>query len=87
MEKKNDRISAFINTIHIEYPKELHENHKELPFLAERMNIGKEEKLLANLKDKKEYAVQIKTLNQALKLKGLKLKRYTRLLSFKTVNG
>ena len=86
MEKKNDRISAFINTIHIEYPKELHENHKELPFLAERMNIGKEEKLLANLKDKKEYAVQNKTLNQALK-HGLKLKRYTRLLSFKTVNG
>ena len=86
MEKKNDRISAFINTIHIEYPKELHENHKELPFLAERMNIGKEEKLLANLKDKKEYAVQIKTLNQALK-HGLKLKRYTRLLSFETVNG
>ena len=86
MEKKNDRISAFINTIHIEYQKELHENHKELPFLAERMNIGKEEKLLANLKDKKEYAVQIKTLNQALK-HGLKLKRYTRLLSFKTVNG
>ena len=86
MEKKNDRISAFINTIHTEYPKELHENHKELPFLAERMNIGKEEKLLANLKDKKEYAVQIKTLNQALK-HGLKLKRYTRLLSFKTVNG
>ena len=86
MEKKNDRISAFINTIHIEYPKELHENHKELPFLAERMNIGKEEKLLANLKDKKEYVVQIKTLNQALK-HGLKLKRYTRLLSFKTVNG
>ena len=86
MEKKNDRISAFINTIHIEYPKELHENHKELPFLAERMNIGMEEKLLANLKDKKEYAVQIKTLNQALK-HGLKLKRYTRLLSFKTVNG
>ena len=86
MEKKNDRISAFINTIHIEYPKELHENLKELPFLAERMNIRKEEKLLANLKDKKEYAVQIKTLNQALK-HGLKLKRYTRLLSFKTVNG
>ena len=86
MEKKNDRLSAFINTIHIEYPKELHENHNELPFLAERMNIGKEEKLLANLKDKKEYAVQIKTLNQALK-HGLKLKRYTRLLSFKTVNG
>ena len=84
--EKNGPISAFIHTIHIEYPKELHENRNELLFLAERMNIGREEKLLANLQDKKEYAGQIKTLNQALK-HGLKLKRYTRLLSFKTVNG
>ena len=30
------------------YPKELHENHNELPFLAERMKIGKVEKLVPN---------------------------------------
>ena len=29
----------------VEYPKELHENHNELPFLAERMRIGREEKI------------------------------------------
>ena len=70
----------------MEYPKELHENHNELPFLAERMKIGREEKLVPNLRDKKGYVVHIKQLNQALK-HGLKLKRYTTLLSFNTVIG
>ena len=27
----------------MEYPKELHENHNELPFLAERVKIGRGE--------------------------------------------
>ena len=54
--------------------KELQENQNELPFLVERMKIGREEKLVPNLKDKKGYAVQIKTLNQALK-HGLKFKK------------
>ena len=70
----------------MEYPKELHEKHNELLFLAERMKIGREEKLVPNLRDKKKYVVHIKQLNQALK-HGLKLKRYTTLLSFNTVIG
>ena len=57
----------------MEYPKGLHENHNELPFLAERMKIGRKEKLIPNLKDKKGYVVHIKVLDQALK-HGLKLK-------------
>ena len=72
--------------VDVKYPKELHENHNELPFLAERMKIGREEKLVPNLRDKKGYVVHIKQLNQALK-HGLKLKRYTTLLSFNTVIG
>ena len=35
----------------VEYPKELHENHNELPFLVEKMKIGRKEKLAPNLKD------------------------------------
>ena len=58
----------------MEYPNELHENHNELPFLVERMNIGREEKLVTNLKDKKVYVEHIKALDQALK-HGLKLKK------------
>ena len=63
------------------YPKELHENHNELPFLMEKMKIGREEKLVPNLKDKKRYLVQIKTLNQALTY-GLKLKKVHRVIEF-----
>ena len=57
----------------MKYPKEMHKNHNELPFLVEKMEIGREEKLLPNLKDKKGYLVHIKALDQALK-HGLKLK-------------
>ena len=65
------------------YPKELHEN--ELPFLTERMKIGRVEKVVPSLKDRKGYVVHIKTLDQALK-HGLNLKSYTGLLSFNKVN-
>ena len=68
------------------YSKQLRESHNELPFLTERMKIGRVEKLVPNLKDKKGYVVHIKALDQALK-HGLKLKRYIGLLSFNKVNG
>ena len=61
--------------------KGLHENHNELPFLTERMKIGREEKLVPNLEDKKGYVVQINALNQALK-HGLKLKKVHRVIEF-----
>ena len=63
------------------YPKELHENHNELPFLAEKMKIKRVEKLVPNLKCKKRYVVHIKTLDQALK-HGLKLKKVHRVIKF-----
>ena len=69
----------------MEYPNELHENHNELPFLAERMKIGKMEKLVPNLKDKKGYVVRIKTLNQASR-HGLKLKKVHRVIEFQHSN-
>ena len=51
----------------MEYPKGPHENHNELPLLVEKMEIGREEKLVPNIMDKKRYLAQIKALNQALK--------------------
>ena len=65
----------------MEYPKELHENQNELPFLLKRMKTGKVEKLVPNLKDKKGYELHIKILNQALK-HGLKLKKVHRVIEF-----
>ena len=64
-----------------EYPKELHKNHNELPFLTERMKIGRVERLVPNLKDKKGHVKHIKELDQALK-HGLKLKKVHQVIEF-----
>ena len=77
--KKDKR--GYLLEVDVEYPKELHENHNELPFLTERMNMGRVEKLVPNLKDKKRYVVQIKALSQAFK-HGLKLKKVHRVIEF-----
>ena len=77
--KKDKR--GYLLEVDVEYPKGLLENHNELPFLAEGMKIGREEKLVPNLKKKTGYVVQIKALNQALK-HGLKLKKVNRVTEF-----
>ena len=78
LDKKGKR--GYLLEVNVECPKVLHENHNELPFLVERMKIGREEKLVPILKDKNGYKVQIKTLNQALK-HGLK-KKVHRVIEF-----
>ena len=59
-------MKGYVMEFDVVYLKELYENHNELPFLAERVNIRREEKLVPNLKDKLGYVVHIKKLNQAL---------------------
>ena len=77
--KKDKR--GYLLEVDVTYPKGLHENHNELPFLVEKMKIGLEEKLVPNLKRKKRYVVHIKTLDQALK-HCLKLKKVHRVIKF-----
>ena len=77
---KKDR-KGYILEVDIDYPKELHKQHNELPFLAERMKIGKVEKLVPNLNNKRKYVVHIKKLHQTLK-HGLVLKKVHRVLKF-----
>ena len=77
--KKDKR--KYLLEVDVKYPKELHENHNELPFLTERMKVGRVEKLVPNLKDKKGYVVHVKALNQELK-HGLKLKKVHRVIEF-----
>ena len=84
--KKIDKVvkkdkNGYILEVDVECPKELHKNHNELLFLAERMKIGKVQKLVPYLKDKKTYVVHIKSLNQALK-HGLILKMVHRVIEF-----
>ena len=78
---KKDK-GKYLLGIDVEYPKELHEYHNELPFLVEKIKIVREETLLPNLKDKKGYLVHIKTLNQALK-HGLELRNVDRVIEFR----
>ena len=53
---------------------QLHELHNDLPFLPERMEIEKVEKLLTNLHDKSKYVIHIRNLKQALN-PGLRVHR------------
>ena len=52
--------------VDVHYLEKLHELHKGLPFLSERMELGKVEKLVTNLHDKIEYVVHRRNLKQAL---------------------
>ena len=78
--KKDKR--GYLLEIDLEYPKGLHENCNGMLFLAEKMKVGREEKLAPNLKDKEGYVVHIKALDQALK-HDLKLKKVHRVIKFK----
>ena len=44
---------GYILEVNVEYPKNLHDLHSDLPFLPERMKIDKCKKLVSNLHDKK----------------------------------
>ena len=77
--KKDER--GYLLEVDVTDPKELHESHNELSFLVEEMRIGREEKLVPDLKDKKGCVVHIKAMDQALK-HGLKLKKVRRVIEF-----
>ena len=71
-DENNDK--GYILEVDVKYPKKLHELHSDLPFLSERMEVNKCQKLVCNLFNKKKYVAHINTLNQALN-HGLKLKK------------
>ena len=77
--KKDKR--GYLLEFDVKYPKELHEDHNELPFLVKKMKIKRVAKLVPNLKPKKRYVVHIKALDEALK-HGLKLKKVHRVIKF-----
>ena len=77
--ENNDK--GYILEVDVRYPKRLHELHSDLPFLSERMKIGKCNKLICNLFNKKKYVAYINSLKQALN-HGLKLKKIQRIIEF-----
>ena len=48
-----DSDKGYILAEDVKYPKNLHGLHRDLPFLHERLKIGKSKKLACNLYDKK----------------------------------
>ena len=72
---------GYLLEVDVSYPKELHNQHNDLPFMSERMEINGVEKLVPNLRDKKNYVIHIQALNQVLQ-HGLRLDRIHRVIKF-----
>ena len=51
---------GYFSEVNVQYRQEVHEVHNDLLFLPERVKVGKTEKLVANLYDRKEYFVLTK---------------------------
>ena len=77
---ENGNIGYFLE-VDIDYPKELFNLHKDLPFLPERKKVNKCEKLICSIEDKEKYVVHIRALKQALNHR-LILKRVHRVIQF-----
>ena len=72
---------GYLLEVDVSYPKELHNPHNDLPFMCERMEINGVEKLVPNLRDKKNYVIHIQALNQVLQ-HGLRLDGIHRAIEF-----
>ena len=77
-----DCNKGYFLEVDIDYPKELFNLHKDLPFLPERKKVEKVEKLICSIEDKEKYVIHIRALKQALN-HGLKLKKVRRVIQFK----
>ena len=80
-----DSDKGYILDADVEYRKNLHDLHSDLPFLAKRMKIDKCNKLVGNLYDKKSYVVHIRSLKQALKLDSYLPKKIVLFASLKAL--
>ena len=78
---ENGNIGYFLE-VDIDYPKELFNFHKDLPFLPESKKVKNVEKLTCDIEDNKKYVIHIRTLKQALN-NGLRLKKVHKIIQFK----
>ena len=74
-----DSDKGYILQVDVEYPKNLHDLHSDLPFLPERIKIDKCNKLVCSLYHKK--TMLFISLKQALN-HGLILKKIHRVIQF-----
>ena len=59
-------IKGYIFEVDVQYPKNLHNLHSDLPFLPERIKINKCSKLVCTVQNKENYVIHIRALKQAL---------------------
>ena len=72
--------------VDIDFPKQLFDHHKGLPFLPDRKKLDKVEKLVYAIEDKEKYVIHIRTLKQALN-HGIRLKEVHRVIKFNQEHG
>ena len=77
-----DCNKGYFLEVDVEYPKELFNFHKDLPFLPERKKVENVEKLLCSIEDKEKHVIHIRVLKQALN-HGLVLRKVHRIIKFK----
>ena len=54
---------GYVLEVDVRYPKELHDEHNDLPFMCDKMKIDKVEKLVPNLNEKKKCTTHIQALD------------------------
>ena len=57
---------GYFPEIDIEYPQQLQNSKKDLPFLPGRRRTEKVEKIVCSIEDKEKYVIHIRALKQAL---------------------
>ena len=78
---KNWRNIPGVYKVDLEYPKHLHDLHNDYPLAPDKMKVNKVQKLIPNLKNKKEYVVHYKTLKLYESL-GLKITKIHKGIKF-----
>ena len=75
------KIKGYLLEVDVHYPADLHDSHNDLPFMCQRMEINGVEKLIPNLRNKKNYIIHIQALDKALR-HGLVLEKIHRVIGF-----
>ena len=77
---KNSNTGYFLE-VDVEYPKDLSNSHKDLPFQPERQKIEKVEKLVCDTNGKEKKCHSLRAFKQALNYR-IKLKEVHRVIQF-----
>ena len=77
----DENSNRYFHKVDLKFPKELYDVHSDLPFLPEKREINRHDKLVCTLYDKKGYAAHIRNIKQALN-HGLKLEKVRKVIAF-----